>query len=142
MSKAQHSSNLHKAGLKATSARILILQLFEQSPEQHLSAEEVHQRLSAAGEEVGLATVYRILSHFAEARMLVRHNFEDGHSLYEHAADGHHDHMVDLDSGQIIEFVDDEIEALQKRIAERHGYDIVSHNLVLFVRSKKTDAPD
>jgi Fur family ferric uptake transcriptional regulator len=142
MSKAQHSSHLHKAGLKATSARILILQLFEQRPEQHLSAEEVHRRLSVAGEEVGLATVYRILSHFAEAGLLVRHNFEEGHSLYERAADGHHDHMVDLDSGQIIEFVDDEIEALQKRIAERHGYDIVSHNLVLFVRSKKTGDPD
>jgi len=142
MSKAQHSSNLHKAGLKATSARILILQLFEQSPEQHMSAEEVHRRLSAAGGEVGLATVYRVLSHFADAGLLVRHNFEEGRSLYERAAGGHHDHMVDLDSGQVIEFFDDEIEALQKRIASRHGFDIVSHDMVLFVRSKKKDDSD
>jgi Fur family ferric uptake transcriptional regulator len=101
----------------------------------------VHKLLSEAGEEVGLATVYRVLGHFAEAGLLVRHNFEEGRSLYEYAGVGHHDHMVDLDSGKIIEFIDDEIEALQKRIADRHGYDIVSHNLVLFVRSKKNNDP-
>jgi len=136
MDDSRHSSDLHKAGLKATAARISILQLFEQRPAQHLSAEEIYKRLMDAGDEIGLATVYRVLSHFEAAGLLVRHNFEEGRSVYERAAGGHHDHMVDLDTGQIIEFVDDEIEELQHRIAAKHGYDIVSHNLVLFVKAK------
>jgi Fur family ferric uptake transcriptional regulator len=137
MDDTQHSSDLHKAGLKATAARIRILQLFEQSPAQHLSAEDIYKRLTDAGDEVGLATVYRVLSHFESAGLLVRHNFEEGRSVYERAVDGHHDHMVDLDTGRVIEFVDDEIEQLQQRIAAKHGYDIVSHNLVLFVKAKR-----
>lgn len=137
MDNAQHSKELRKAGLKATTARIRILQLFEQRPALHLSAEDIYKRLMNSGDEVGLATVYRVLSHFESAGLLIRHNFEESHSVYERAVDGHHDHMVDLDTGKIIEFVDDEIEELQHRIAEKHGYDIVSHNLVLFVKAKR-----
>ncbi len=137
MSETQYSADLHNVGLKATSARLRVLQLFESSPAEHLSAEEIHNRLSESGEEIGLATVYRVLSHFEAAGLLIRHNFEEGRAVYERAATGHHDHMVDLDTGKIIEFVDDEIEALQKRIADKHGYDIVSHNLVLFVKAKR-----
>lgn len=133
----QHSSDLHKAGLKATTARIRILQLFEQSRAKHLSAEDIYKSLTEAGDEVGLATVYRVLSHFESAGLLVRHNFEETRSVYERAVDGHHDHMVDVDTGRVIEFVDDEIEQLQHRIAAKHGYDIVSHNLVLFVKAKR-----
>ena len=137
MDDSQQSSQLHEAGLKATQARICILRLFEQEPALHLSAEDVYRRLVDAGEEVGLATVYRVLSQFEEAGLMIRHKFEEGRSVYERAAGQHHDHMVDLENGKIIEFVDDEIEALQTRIADQHGYDIVSHSMVMFVRPKK-----
>lgn len=137
MPETQHSNELHNAGLKATTARLRVLQLFEGSPADHLSAEDIHKRLMEMGEEIGLATIYRVLSHFEVAGLLIRHNFEDGRAVYELAVTGHHDHMVDLESGEIIEFVDEEIEALQQRIAAKHGYDIVSHNLVLFVRVQR-----
>ena len=136
MSKADESQNLHKVGLKATAARIRILQLLEQSTARHLSADEVYKQLLDAGEEIGLATVYRVLSQFETAGLVVRHNFEEGRSVFERSTDDHHDHMVDIDTGDVIEFVNDEIEKLQHAIAAKHGYEIVSHNMVLFVRSK------
>lgn len=137
LSESPQSKNLHKVGLKATAARIKILQLLEQKRTSHLSAEEVYKMLLDAGEEIGLATVYRVLSQFEEAGLVVRHNFEDARSVFERSSGGHHDHMVCLESGDVIEFVNDEIEQLQRRVAAEHGYDIVSHNLVLFVRPKK-----
>lgn len=137
MGDPQQSKELRKAGLKATAARIRVLQLLEQSPTQHLSAEDVYRVLLEAGDEIGLATVYRVLSQFESAGLVTRHNFEEGRSVFERASGDHHDHMVDLDSGEVIEFVDDEIERLQHAIAEKHGYEIVSHNLVMFVRAKK-----
>lgn len=137
MTEANQSQHLHKAGLKATAARIRILQLLEQNPDAHMSAEEVYRVLLEAGEEIGLATVYRVLSQFETAGLVVRHNFEEGRSVFERSSGEHHDHMVDIDSGAVIEFVDDEIERLQHAIAEKHGYEIVNHNMVLFVRPKK-----
>ena len=136
MSKADESQNLHKVGLKATAARIRILQLLEQSTARHLSADEVYKTLLDAGEEIGLATVYRVLSQFETAGLVIRHNFEESRSVFERSTDDHHDHMVDLDTGDVVEFVNDEIEKLQHAIAAKHGYEIVSHNMVLFVRSK------
>ena len=136
MSKADESQNLHKVGLKATAARIRILQLLEQSTARHLSADEVYKQLLDAGEEIGLATVYRVLSQFETAGLVVRHNFEEGRSVFERSTDDHHDHMVDIDTGYVSEFVNDDIEKLQHAIAAKHGYEIVSHNMVLFVRSK------
>ncbi|MBT8421921.1 MAG: ferric iron uptake transcriptional regulator [Gammaproteobacteria bacterium] len=137
MGEPQQSQELHKAGLKATAARIRILQLLERNPADHLSAEDVYRRLLEAGQEIGLATVYRVLSQFETAGLVTRHNFEEGRSVFERTSDDHHDHMVDIDTGQVIEFVDDEIERLQHAIADKHGYEIVSHNMVLFVRAKK-----
>jgi len=137
MSTVQHTRNLREVGLKATAARIRVLQLLEQSPSQHLSADDVYKLLQDAGTEIGLATVYRVLSQFEEAGLVIRHNFEENRSVFERAGGGHHDHMVDIDSGDVIEFVNEEIEKLQRQIAERHGYEIVSHNLVLFVRPRK-----
>jgi Fur family ferric uptake transcriptional regulator len=137
LSKADESQNLHKVGLKATAARIRILQLLEQSTARHLSADEVYKQLLDAGEEIGLATVYRVLSQFETAGLVVRHNFEEGRSVFERSTDDHHDHMVDIDTGDVIEFVNDEIEQLQHAIAAKHGYEIVSHNMVLFVRPKQ-----
>ncbi len=136
MTKEDDSQSLHKAGLKVTAARIRVLQLLEQSPARHLSAEEVYKSLLAAGEEVGLATVYRVLSQFEAAGLVTRHNFEEGRSVFERSSAHHHDHMVDIDSGDVVEFVNDDIEKLQQAVAEQHGYEIVSHNLVLFVRPK------
>ncbi len=138
MTDKRHSTKLRNAGLKATAARIRVLQLLEQSTVQHLSAEDIYKRLLETGAEIGLATVYRVLSQFEEAGLVTRHNFEEGRSVFERASGDHHDHMVDLESGKVIEFVDDEIERLQKAIADKHGYEIVSHNLVMFVRPRKS----
>ena len=132
------NQELRRAGLKVTLPRVKVLQLLESaaSKDRHMSAEDVYKALLAAGEDVGLATVYRVLTQFESAGLVTRHNFEEGRSVFERSSADHHDHMVDIDSGKVIEFVNDEIEKLQHAVAEKHGYEIVSHNLVLFVRPK------
>ncbi|MDF9895446.1 UNVERIFIED_ORG: Fur family ferric uptake transcriptional regulator [Pseudomonas vranovensis] len=102
-----------------------------------MSAEDVYKALMEAGEDVGLATVYRVLTQFEAAGLVVRHNFDGGHAVFELADGGHHDHMVVVDSGEVIEFFDAEIEKRQKQIVEEHGFELVDHNLVLYVRKKK-----
>jgi Fur family ferric uptake transcriptional regulator len=130
------SQQLKKAGLKVTLPRVKILQILESSDERHLSAEDVYKMLLDAGDDVGLATVYRVLTQFESAGLITRHNFEGGHSVFELDDGEHHDHMVDVDSGNVIEFVNDEIERLQHVIAEEHGFEIVDHSLVLYVKKK------
>ena len=125
--------NLRKAGLKVTLPRVRILEIFEQSTERHLSAEEIYNKIRDAGDEVGLATVYRVLTQFESAGILMKQNFEDNYSVYELVSDDHHDHMVCLDSGDVIEFKNDLIEQEQEKIAKDHGYKIVDHKLVLYV---------
>ncbi|OGT72430.1 MAG: transcriptional repressor [Gammaproteobacteria bacterium RIFCSPLOWO2_02_FULL_56_15] len=129
--------DLKNAGLKATLPRIRILQILEQSAVRHVSAEDVYKALLKNGEEVGLATVYRVLTQFEAAGLVTRHNFDTGHSVFEINEGGHHDHMVCLETGKVIEFKNNEIEALQKHIAESHGYVLEEHHLVLYVRPKK-----
>ncbi|WP_206045393.1 ferric iron uptake transcriptional regulator [Oceanicoccus sagamiensis] len=133
------NQELRKAGLKVTLPRVKILQLMEQAEEDnhHLSAEDVYKSLLESGEDVGLATVYRVLTQFETAGLVVRHNFEGGHSVFEMAKGEHHDHMVCLESNQVIEFVDDVIEQRQHELAEEHGFEIVDHSLVLYVKPKK-----
>ena len=131
------ATDLKKAGLKATLPRIRILQILEESEGKHLSAEDVYKILLDHGEEVGLATVYRVLTQFEAAGLVIRHNFDSGHSVFELDSGTHHDHMVRLDTGEIIEFQNEEIEELQKKIAKKHGFELVEHSLVLYVRSKK-----
>ena len=133
------NQELKKAGLKVTLPRVKILELLEQSERnnQHLSAEDVYRALMESGEDVGLATVYRVLTQFETAGLVVRHNFEGGHSVFELAKGDHHDHMVCLDSGEVIEFCDDVIEKRQRQIANDMGFDLLYHSLVLFVRPKK-----
>jgi Fur family ferric uptake transcriptional regulator len=131
------ATDLKKAGLKATLPRIRILQILEDSPDKHLSAEDVYKILIDHGEEVGLATVYRVLTQFEAAGLVIRHNFDSGHSVFELDRGTHHDHMVHLDTGEIIEFENEEIEELQKRIAKKHGFELIEHSLVLYVKSKK-----
>lgn len=131
------SQQLKKAGLKVTLPRVKILQILESSKERHLSAEDVYKMLLDAGDDVGLATVYRVLTQFESAGLIARHNFEGGHSVFELDDGEHHDHMVNVEDGSVIEFVNEEIERLQHVIAEEHGYEIVDHSLVLYVKPKK-----
>ena len=128
--------DLKKAGLKATLPRIRILQILEDSKEPHMSAEDVYKTLLEAGEEVGLATVYRVLTQFEAAGLVMRHNFDSGHSVFEIDRGVHHDHMVCMKTGKVIEFQNAEIERLQKEIAKEHGYELVEHSLVLYVKPK------
>jgi Fur family ferric uptake transcriptional regulator len=129
---------LKKAGLKVTLPRVKILQMLEAVADnkRHMSAEDVYKSLLESGEDVGLATIYRVLTQFESAGLVVRHNFEGGHSVFEMAKEDHHDHMVCMDSGEVIEFFDEVIEQRQKEIAESHGYDLVEHSLVLYVKPK------
>ena len=130
---------LRKAGLKVTLPRIKILQMRDSTAEsaEHLSAEDVYQRLRDTGEDVGLATVYRVLTQFETAGLVTRHNFETGHSVFELSSDDHHDHMVDVESNEVVEFFDEVIEARQHEIAEANGYEIIDHSLVLYVRKQR-----
>ena len=130
------NQELRNAGLKVTLPRVKILQILEANDVKHLSAEDVYKTLLDKNEDVGLATVYRVLTQFETAGLVVRHNFDNGHSVFEMATDEHHDHMVVMDSGEIIEFHDDEIERLQKKLVEEHGYELVDHSLVLYVKAK------
>ena len=135
---AEENQELRKAGLKVTLPRVKILQILESSEpgSQHLSAEDVYGALRDAGEEVGLATVYRVLTQFESAGLVIRHNFETGHSVFELARGEHHDHMVCVASGDVVEFHDPVIEQRQREIAAEHGFELVDHSLVLYVRKK------
>ena len=125
--------NLREAGLKVTLPRIRILEIFEESDNKHLSADEVYKKLVEAGDEVGLATVYRVLTQFESAGILLKQNFENGHSVYELTPNDHHDHMVCLKTGKVIEFTNEIIEEQQEKLASERGYKIVDHRLVLYV---------
>lgn len=125
---------LRKVGLKVTLPRLKILEILEQSEPRHLSAEDIYRELLNLGEDIGLATVYRVLTQFEAAGLVSRHNFEGGHSVFELDDGDHHDHMVCVDSGKVIEFMNEEIERLQHEIARNHDYELVGHNLVLYVR--------
>ena len=131
------SQELRKAGLKVTHPRMKILEMLEQLKPRHMTAEDIYRQLLDQGAEIGLATVYRVLTQFESAGLVLKHNFEGGHAVYELDRGDHHDHMVDVDTGKLIEFQSDEIEALQSRIAADHGYEIQDHALVLYVRKKR-----
>lgn len=132
------TDDLKKLGLKVTHPRIRILELLGEQDVQHLSAEDLYRRLLSSGEDIGLATVYRVLTQFEAAGLVEKHNFEGGQAVYELDRGKHHDHMVCVDTGKVIEFTSPEIELLQKQIAEKHGYVIDDHSLVLYVRPKKS----
>jgi Fur family ferric uptake transcriptional regulator len=131
------SQDLRKAGLKVTHPRMRILEILENAEQKHMTAEDVYRVLLEAGDEIGLATVYRVLNQFESAGLVKRNNFEGGQSVYELDHGGHHDHMVCMVSGKVIEFHNDQIERLQREIADQHGYVLDDHSLVLYVRPKK-----
>ncbi len=133
---AVENQELRKVGLKVTLPRVKILQMLEASAQRHLSAEDVYKQLMEAGEDVGLATVYRVLTQFETAGLVVRHNFDGGHSVFELERGEHHDHMVCVETGQVVEFHNSEIQRLQEIIAEENGFELTGHSLVLYVRPK------
>lgn len=128
------SQELRKAGLKVTLPRLKILEILEGSKLRHLSAEDIYKQLLETGEDIGLATVYRVLTQFEAAGLVSRHKFEGGHSVFEMDEGEHHDHMVCVESGDVIEFVDEDIERLQREIAKKHDFELIDHSLVLYVR--------
>ncbi len=128
----EESQQLKEAGLKITMPRLKVLQILEQSADHHLSAEAVYKALSDIGEDVGLATVYRVLTQFEAAGLICRHNFEGGHSVFELSQGEHHDHLVCVKCGRVEEFVDEIIELRQKMIAERAQFKMTDHALNIY----------
>jgi Fur family ferric uptake transcriptional regulator len=134
-------TDLKNIGLKATLPRLKILSLFENSAVRHLSADDVYKLLIAEGEDVGLATVYRVLTQFEQAGLLSRHHFESDKAVYELNQGGHHDHLVCMQCGRVEEFYDEEIERRQKSIAIERGFNIHDHSLYLYADCNKTNCP-
>lgn len=126
------NTNLKKAGLKITLPRMKILQILENEKDHHVSAEDVYRLLVESGEDIGLATVYRVLTQFEEAGLVIRHNFSEGHSVFELDYGSHHDHLVCVKCGNVEEFVDPIIEERQRQVAEKAGYTITDHNLNIY----------
>jgi len=124
--------DLKQVGLKVTQPRMKILELLETTHKRHVSAEDVYKMLLERKSEIGLATVYRVLTQFERAGLVIRHHFEGGQSVFELAQEEHHDHMVCLQTGKIIEFYDEVIEQRQREIAKEHGFTISDHTLILY----------
>jgi Fur family ferric uptake transcriptional regulator len=135
------SQDLRKAGLKVTLPRLKIVEILERLRPQHLSAEDIHRRLLESHEDIGLATVYRVLTQFEAAGLVSRRHFENGMAVFELNEGTHHDHIVCMDCGQVEEFVDEEIEARQDAVAEARGFRIKEHALVLYGLCQRTDCP-
>jgi Fur family ferric uptake transcriptional regulator len=133
----QQRKELRQVGLKVTLPRIKILEVLEHAKLRHMSAEDIYKHLLSAGEDIGLATVYRVLTQFETAGLVTRHNFEGGHSVFELDDGGHHDHMVVVDTGEVIEFVSQEIEKIQSEIVEKHGFELLDKSMVLYVKAKE-----
>lgn len=136
----EESQQLKDAGLKITMPRVKVLQILEQASEHHLSAEDVYKALLEMGEDVGLATVYRVLTQFEAAGLINRHNFEGGYSVFELSQGAHHDHLVCVKCGRVEEFVDEMIEKRQQMIAERAHFKMTDHALNIYGLCPKCQA--
>ena len=133
---------LHQAGLKVTLPRLKILHILENADEHHLSAEDVYRTLLKMGEDVGIATVYRVLTQFENADLVKRHNFEGGHSVFELNQGEHHDHLVCVECGTVTEFLNDVVENKLLEVAEKAGYDVTDHILTMYGICKKCKSRD
>ncbi|MCP4494021.1 MAG: ferric iron uptake transcriptional regulator [Gammaproteobacteria bacterium] len=131
------TSDIKNAGLKVTLPRMKILELLEGSRDRHLRAEDIYRILLDAGEDVALATVYRVLTQFEAAGLVTRHHFEGGHAIFELNDGEHHDHLVDIESGEVVEFYDEIIEKRQKEIAEQYNFTITDHTMVIYGHFRK-----
>ncbi|BCU47863.1 transcriptional repressor [Citrobacter amalonaticus] len=136
-----NNTALKKAGLKVTLPRLKILEVLQGPDNHHVSAEDLYKRLIDMGEEIGLATVYRVLNQFDDAGIVTRHNFEGGKSVFELTQQHHHDHLICLDCGKVIEFSDESIEARQREIASKHGIRLTNHSLYLYGHCAEGDCP-
>ncbi|MFN3751426.1 MAG: ferric iron uptake transcriptional regulator [Thiobacillus sp.] len=134
-------SDLKSIGLKATLPRLKILDLFEQSDKRHMTAEEIYRLLSDEGQDIGLATVYRVLTQFEQAGLLIRHHFDSDKAVFELNQGDHHDHLVCLQCGKVEEFVDAEIEKRQQRIARERGFTIHDHSLQIYADCIRENCP-
>ena len=134
-------SDLKSIGLKATLPRLKILDLFESSEKRHLNAEEVYRLLIAEDIDIGLATVYRVLTQFEQAGLLIRHHFDSDKAVYELNSGGHHDHLVCIQCGRVEEFFDEEIERRQKKVAAQRGFTIHDHSLHIYADCTKNACP-
>lgn len=139
---AHQPKDLQSAGLKATLPRLKVLSLFESSQPRHLSAEDIYNILHGSGEDVSLATVYRVLTQFEQAGLLIRHHFESGKSVFELNHGEHHDHIVCLQCGHVEEFYDSAIEARQKKVAAERGFAIQEHSLYIYADCIKQNCPN
>jgi len=140
-----NSQELRNIGLKATIPRVKILDLFQKahaSGSRHMSAEDVHQQLAADDMDIGLATVYRVLTQFEQAGLLTRHFFESGRAVFELNEGGHHDHLVCLQCGKVEEFYDPEIEKRQAKVAKDRGFKVAEHALYLYADCTKVNCPN
>ena len=135
-------TDIKKAGLKVTLPRVKILEVFESTPDSHMTAEDVYKLLMERGEEIGLATVYRVLTQFVTAGLLVRHHFEGGQAVFELDSGSHHDHIVCEQCGHVEEFIDETIEKHQHQIAASKGFDISDHSLIIYGRCKRKNCPN
>jgi Fur family ferric uptake transcriptional regulator len=135
------SQDLRKAGLKVTLPRLKILEMLENSPNRHLSAEEIYRQLRESSEDIGLATVYRVLTQFEAAGLVTRHHFEGGHAVFELERGHHHDHIVCVDCGQVSEFEDETIENRQRARARELGYRLIEHSLIMYGECERKDCP-
>jgi Fur family ferric uptake transcriptional regulator len=126
------TADIKNAGLKVTLPRMKILELLETSDDRHLKAEDIYKMLLDSGEEIALATVYRVLTQFETAGLVTRHHFDGGHAVFEVNDGEHHDHLVDISTGRVVEFYDEVIEQRQKEIAARYGFTITEHTMVLY----------
>lgn len=136
------SQDLRNAGLKVTLPRLKIIEMLETSSTRHLSAEEIYRRLMDGGEDIGLATVYRVLTQFEAAGLVTRHHFEGGHAVFELERGHHHDHIVCMQCGRVDEFEDEIIEKRQREKAEAMGYKLVEHNLIMYGECRRKDCPN
>ena len=132
----EQRNEIKRAGLKVTLPRLKILEILEMNPKKHMSAEDIYKETLKADEDIGLATVYRVLTQFESAGLVIRHNFEGGHSVFE-VNDCPHHHMVCVETGKVTEFNNAEIDAIQEKVASEYGYDLIDRNIVLYVKPKK-----
>ena len=136
------SKNLRDAGLKVTLPRLKILEMLEKSETRHLSAEEIYRMLIESGEEIGLATVYRVLTQFESAGLITRHHFEGGHAVFELDEGAHHDHIVCVQCGHVDEFVDEVIEKRQREKDEELGFKLSEHSLIMYGHCTRKPCPN
>ncbi|MBT6274089.1 MAG: ferric iron uptake transcriptional regulator [Chromatiales bacterium] len=136
------SAQLKDVGLKATLPRLKVLEVFQANPAEHYSAEDVYRLFMENGDDVGLATIYRVLTQFEAAGLVVRHNFEGGHAVFEFDSGEHHDHILCIECGTVTEFMDQTIEKRQHKVAEDNQFELADHSLVLYGRCKRTNCPN